>query len=190
MINLMLQGPSQQSVCLEDERGAVKLRQGRFHIHRSADFAADTLDTEAALEADFLFLTVFERGVDENERHDVTELRVLAIHFQVGNAFGVMGNIDDREPQIAPDLRRGKTHAVRVGHGLKHFRDERDEAVVDGIDVPALLAEDGVAVLDDGEGHGRGKGNGVSHVGSRGNCPPENSKPPLAPLRGGTSFGA
>lgn len=150
MVDLMLESTGEEAIGLNDERGAVELRQGRFDIHGAADFTAYALDAETALEADFLFLTVFERGVDENERHDVAEFRVLAVHFQIGNAFGVMGDIDDREPQVAPDLRRGKTHTVRFDHCFEHFSNEREEAIVDGLDGSALLAEDGIAVLDDG----------------------------------------
>jgi hypothetical protein len=52
------------------------------------------------------------------------------------------------------------------------------------------LTEDGVAVLDDGQGHNQEIGNRESLVGSSGNCPAENTKPPLAPIRGEFSFGA
>lgn len=189
MVDLVLEGAGEKSIGLDDERGAVKLRQGGFDIHGSADFAAYALDAETALEADILFLPVFKSGVDEDERHDLIEFRVLAVHFQVGNAFGIMGDIDYREPQVTTDLRSGQSYPVRIDHCFEHFSHEREDAVVDGLDGAALLAKDGIAVLDDGKGHELGKGNGVSHGGSSGNCLHENTKPRLAPLRSGSSFG-
>lgn len=149
VVDLMLESAGEEAIGLNDNRRAVELRQGRFDIHRPSDFAAYALDAQAALESDLFFLSVFERGIDEYERHDVREFGVLTVHFQVGNALGVMGDIDDREPQVAPDLRRGKAHAVRVGHCFQHFGNEREKAIVDGLDGAALLAEDGIAVLDD-----------------------------------------
>lgn len=189
MVDLMLESTGEKSIGLDDERGAVKLWQGRFDIHGAADFAAYSLDAQTALEADFLFLPVFESGVDEDEGHDVAEFGILAIHFQVGNTFRVMGDINDRKPQVAPDLRCGQAYTVRVGHCFEHISYERQEAVVDGLDGTALLTKDGIAVLDDGKRHALEKGNGVSHVGSSGNCPYGNTKPRLAPVRSGSSFG-
>ncbi len=65
VIDLMLKSTGEEAIGLNDERGAVELWQGRYDIHRPADFAAYAFNAQAAFEADFLFLSVIERGVDE-----------------------------------------------------------------------------------------------------------------------------
>ena len=50
MVNFMLESPAEQSVGLDDKRGAIELGQGCLDLRRPPDFAAYALNAEAALE--------------------------------------------------------------------------------------------------------------------------------------------
>jgi len=67
-----------------------------------------------------------------------------------------MGDIDHGQLQADSDLRCGETYPAGVDHGFDHVGDEFADTVVDGFDRSALLAEDGIAVLDDGKKHRKG----------------------------------
>lgn len=81
MVNFMLESPAEQSVGLDDKRGAIELGQGCLDLRRPPDFAAYALNAEAALEFHLLLLPVFERGINENQRHDVFNFYIFSVHL-------------------------------------------------------------------------------------------------------------
>ncbi len=64
-----------------------------------------------------------------------------------------MRDIDHGKLEIGTDLGRGEADAVGRNHGFEHVRSELADLVGDLVDGTALLAEYGIAVLDDGKKH-------------------------------------
>ena len=97
-------------------------------------------------------------GIDENQRHDLFDSRVHAVHLEKGDAFGIVGHIDHRQPQILAHLRSGQTHAVRIHHRVEHVGDQLDDRIIHLCDGPAALTKDWMTVLDDFANHGNVSG--------------------------------
>lgn len=78
MVGLMLDCPGEQPVGFDNESGSIELLEGRFDFNRAAHFAANPLDTEAALIVEFLLLAEFETSVQTGVDCD----RYLKILFE------------------------------------------------------------------------------------------------------------
>lgn len=150
----MLQGPGEEAVGFDGQGGAVELGERGNDIGRPADFGADAADREAALDGEFTGLAEFEFRIDEDERHDRLEGDLLAIDAEVGDAFRVVGDINDGEAEGDSDLRGGEADALGSHHCFEHMVDQLGDFGGHFGDRPAALAEDRVAVLDDIEDHG------------------------------------
>jgi hypothetical protein len=61
-----------------------------------------------------------------------------------------MRDINHGELEIYPNLRCGEAYTIRIDHGFDHVLRELMDRSIDQRDRSALLAQNGITVLDDG----------------------------------------
>ena len=71
------------------------MREGGFDFRRSTNVVLDSFDAQAAFPFEFLLLAELKCRIDEDQRHDVCEFRFFSIYLEVGDAFGIVRDIDD-----------------------------------------------------------------------------------------------
>src|ERR1700733_2184486 len=138
VIDFVAESTGEQAFAAAFELGARRVLRADGDVLRTFDVAAKTWQRKAAFFFALLAFGVNNFGIGED-------------HLRLRN-FSI-GNVNHREPQAHPNLRRCQPHAIRGVHGFEHVRDEFLEVLVEFFHTLARSFQHRVAVFHDRMNH-------------------------------------
>ncbi|MFT6864309.1 MAG: hypothetical protein ACJAVK_002874 [Akkermansiaceae bacterium] len=153
MICFVLNRPGQQAVRFDHDRSAIEQFKSGTDLGRTSHFRINAIDTEAAFTTRFPLFAEFKDRIDENQRHQILQSKILTVDPEIANTLGVMRNINNRHLNLPIHLRRGQSDSFGMDHGRDKILPELSKIVSHLGDFATFLAEDRISILGDFKDH-------------------------------------
>jgi hypothetical protein len=155
VVEFVLDDAGEQAGGFEDMREALHVLVAQADGDGADDVAAYFGEGEAAFVNTVGWAgQVFDLGVGDGEGEEEGGGDGFAVEVGVGGLGGAVLEVGNEEVEGAADLLGGEADAFLGEHGFVHVAGEGGEGAVEGLDGSAAFAQDGVAVMGNGQGHG------------------------------------
>jgi len=150
VIGFVLDGSGEQAATVELELCPFLVESLDRNLAGAGNIGVEFGKAQAAFRAGNGLAGGGEFGIQQNERHERGDIGWFSIDGEAGGPVGDLSHVDHGELEGHSDLLGGEADSPGIVHGFEHVPDEISGLIGDLFDEVSLLAEGGVAVIEDG----------------------------------------